>query len=82
MNTFWKAIGLEMEGAHYQKAIQVGSKIRHHISPNLFVMYDYYASDNPLETGSTLSSGGLGLIGVKPTYMITYGILKKILTNS
>jgi hypothetical protein len=82
MNTFWKAIGLEMEGAHYQKAIQVASKIRHHISPDLFVMYAYYASDNPLETGSTLSSGGLGLTGVKPTYMITYGILKKILTSS
>jgi hypothetical protein len=47
MNTSWKAIGLEMEGAHYQKAIQVASKIRHHISPDLFVCYAYYASDNP-----------------------------------
>lgn len=81
MNTSWKAIGLEMEGAHYQKAIQVASKIRHHISPDLFVCYAYYASDNPLETGSTLSSGGLGLTGVKPTYMITFGILKKILES-
>lgn len=82
MNTSWKAIGLEMEGAHYQKAIQVASKIRHHISQDLFVMYAYYASDNPLETGSTLSSGGLGLTGVKPTYMITYGILNKIFESS
>ena len=82
MNTSWKAIGLEMEGAHYQKAIQVASKIRHHISPDLFVMYAYYASDNPLETGSTLSSGGLGLTGVKPTYMITKGILEKIFASS
>lgn len=81
MDTSWKAIGLEMEGAHYQKAIQVASKIRHHISPDLFVMYAYYASDNPLETGSTLSSGGLGLTGVKPTYLITLKILEKILTN-
>ena len=79
MTTSWKAIGLEMEGAHYQKAIQVASKIRHHISPDLFVMYGYYASDNPLETGSTLSSGGLGLTGVKPTYMITHKIIEKIL---
>ena len=79
MTTSWKAIGLEMEGAHYQKAIQVASKIRHHISPDLFVMYAYYASDNPLETGSTLSSGGLGLTGVKPTYMITHKIIEKIL---
>lgn len=81
MTTSWKAIGLEMEGAHYQKAIQVASKIRHHISPDLFVMYAYYASDNPLETGSTLSSGGLGLTGVKPTYMITHKILEKILSH-
>lgn len=77
----WKTIGLEMEGAHYQKAIQVASKIRHHISPDLFLCYAYYASDNPLETGSTLSSGGLGLTGVKPTYLITYRILEKIFTS-
>ena len=81
MDTSWKAIGLEMEGAHYQKAIQVASKIRHHISEDLFVMYAYYASDNPLETGSTLSSGGLGLTGVKPTYLITLRILEKILES-
>ncbi|AYO58802.1 hypothetical protein CO230_00500 [Chryseobacterium sp. 6424] len=81
MDTSWKAIGLEMEGAHYQKAIQVASKIRHHISEDLFVMYAYYASDNPLETGSTLSSGGLGLTGVKPTYLITLKILEKILSS-
>ena len=79
MNTSWKSIGLEMEGAHYQKAIQVASKIRHHINENLFLCYAYYASDNPLETGSTLSSGGLGLTGVKPTYLITLRILEKIL---
>ena len=82
MDTSWKAIGLEMEGAHYQKAIQVASKIRHHISEDLFVMYAYYASDNPLETGSTLSSGGLGLTGVKPTYLITLRILEKILGSA
>jgi len=78
-NSSWKAIGLEMEGGHYQKAIQIASKIRNHISPDVKVMYAYYASDNPLETGSTLASGGLGLTGVKPTYLITKMILKKIL---
>jgi hypothetical protein len=82
MTTSWKSIGLEMEGAHYQKAIQVASKIRKHISEDLFVCYAYYASDNPLETGSTLSSGGLGLTGVKPTYLITLRILEKILNSS
>ena len=82
MTTSWKSIGLEMEGAHYQKAIQVASKIRKHISEDLFVCYAYYASDNPLETGSTLSSGGLGLTGVKPTYLITLKILEKIFQST
>lgn len=82
MTTSWKAIGLEMEGAHYQKAIQVASKIRKHISEDISVSYAYYASDNPLETGSTLSSGGLGLTGVKPTYLITLRILEHILNTS
>ena len=75
----WNVIGLEMEGAHYQKAIQAASKIRGSISENVKVRYAYYASDNPLETGSTLASGGLGTSGVKPTYVITDKMLKQIL---
>ena len=74
----WKAIGLEMEGAHYQKAIQSASKIRGNISEKVKVRYAYYASDNPLETGSTLASGGLGTSGVRPTYAITQKILEQI----
>ncbi len=74
----WKVIGLEMEGAYYQKAIQSASKIRQSIYPNVKVRYAYYASDNPLETGSTLASGGLGTTGVKPTYLITIKILEQI----
>lgn len=74
----WRVSGLEMEGAHYQKAIQSASKIRKSISENVKLAYAYYASDNPLETGSTLASGGLGLTGVKPTYLITEKILEKI----
>lgn len=74
----WKAIGLEMEGAYYQKAIQSASRIRKSINPNVKVRYAYYASDNPLETGSTLASGGLGTTGVKPTYLITIKILEQI----
>ena len=75
----WDVIGLEMEGVHYQKAIQSASKIRNSIKPDIKVRYAYYASDNPLETGSTLASGGLGLTGVRPTYVITHQILKQIL---
>jgi hypothetical protein len=75
----WGVIGLEMEGAYYQKAIQSASKIRKSINPDVKVRYAYYASDNPLETGSTLASGGLGTSGVKPTYLITIRILEQIL---
>ncbi|MGJ8665363.1 MAG: DUF6909 family protein [Patiriisocius sp.] len=78
-NSTWNVIGLEMEGAHYQKAIQAASKIRGSIAKKVKVMYAYYASDNPLETGSTLASGGLGTTGVKPTYLITEKMLKLIL---
>jgi len=74
----WNVSGLEMEGAHYQKAIQAASKLRGSISSEVKVRYAYYASDNPLETGSTLASGGLGTTGVKPTYLITEKILEQI----
>ena len=81
-NSTWDVIGLEMEGAHCQKAIQASSKIRGSISSDVKVRYAYYASDNPLETGSTLASGGLGTTGVKPTYVITEKILKQILKTN
>ena len=74
----WNVIGLEMEGAHYQKAIQAASRVRGSINKDVKVRYAYYASDNPLETGSTLASGGLGSTGVKPTYVITKKILEQI----
>ena len=75
----WNVIGLEMEGAHYQKAIQASGKLRANIKPDVKVRYAYYASDNPLQSGSTLASGGLGVTGVKPTYLITEKILNQIL---
>jgi Family of unknown function (DUF6909) len=74
----WDVIGLEMEGAHYQKAIQSAARIRKSINPDVKVRYAYYASDNPLETGGTLASGGLGTSGVRPTYLITRKILEQI----
>jgi len=75
--TSWKAVGLEMEGGHYHRAISAAI-IRKHISPNVKIRYAYYASDNPLLSGQTLSSGALGDEGIRPTYMITRVILKKI----
>ena len=80
-NSTWNVIGLEMEGAHYQKAIQAASKVRGNINEDVKVRYAYYASDNPLETGSTLASGGLGTSGVKPTYVITKKILEQIFNS-
>ncbi|MFV9549489.1 DUF6909 family protein [Algibacter sp. PT7-4] len=77
-NSTWNVIGLEMEGAHYQKAIQAASRVRGSIGPDVKVRYAYYASDNPLETGATLASGGLGTSGVRPTYLITRTILEQI----
>lgn len=78
----WQVIGLEMEGAYYQKAVQSASMIRKSIPKNVKVRYAYYASDNPLETGSTLASGGLGTTGVKPTYLITIRILEQIFNTT
>lgn len=78
LKSSWKAIGLEMEGAHYQKAIQSASKIRMSIHRDVKLRYAYYSSDNPLLTSDTLASGSLGLEGVKPTYSITVKILNKI----
>ncbi|MCO6487232.1 MAG: hypothetical protein J5I98_02385 [Phaeodactylibacter sp.] len=79
LGSSWKAIGLEMEGAHYQKAIQSASKIRKSINEDVVLRYAYYASDNPLVTGHTLASGSLGVDGVKSTYLITVQILNQIL---
>ena len=78
----WRVIGLEMEGAHYQKAIQAASKVRRSIHKKVNLRYAYYASDNPLKTGHTLASGGLGLTGVKPVYVITEKILEQVMENS
>ena len=73
----WRAVGLEMEGGHYQRAIDAAI-IRQHISKDVKVRYAYYASDNPLVSGQTLASGGLGREGIRPTYMIAKAILEKI----
>ena len=74
----WHAVGLEMEGAYYHKAINA-SLIKGNILPDVPVRYAYYASDNPLMTGNTLAAGAMGLEGIRPTYMITQVILKKIM---
>lgn len=75
----WRAIGLEMEGAHYQRAISAAI-IQGHIQNDLKTRYAYYASDNPLKSGQTLASGSMGEEGIAPTYLITKVLLNKILS--
>ena len=75
--TTWKAVGLEMEGGHYQRAIGAAI-IRGHIPRDVQVRYAYYASDNPIRSGQTLAAGPMGIEGIRPTYMITKVILEKI----
>jgi len=74
----WRAVGLEMEGGHYQRAISAAI-IQGHVSRDIKTRYAYYASDNPLHKGETLASGSLGDNGIVPTYMITKVILEKII---
>ena len=74
----WRAVGLEMEGGHYQRAINAAI-IRGHIAKDVKIRYAYYASDNPLQSGQTLASGPMGEEGIVPTYLITRVILEKIL---
>ena len=78
LTSSWRAVGLEMEGAHYQKAIQAATRIRRSVNPDLTVRYAYYASDNPLLTGHTLASGSLGADGVLPVYLITLRMLEGV----
>jgi hypothetical protein len=76
--TTWKAVGLEMEGGHYQRAISAAI-IRGHIPKDVQVRYAYYASDNPIKSGQTLAAGPMGVEGIRPTYLITKAMLEKIL---
>ncbi|MFO7715928.1 DUF6909 family protein [Desulfosarcina sp.] len=78
--TDWQTIGLEMEGGHFQRAISAAI-IKGNAREDMPIRYAYYASDNPIKTGSTLAAGAMGKEGVKPTYLITKVILEKILSN-
>jgi hypothetical protein len=76
----WQAVGLEMEGGHYQRAIS-GAIIQRHIPADMKTRYAYYASDNPMISGETLASGPMGDEGIVSTYMISKVILEKITTH-
>jgi hypothetical protein len=73
----WNTVGLEMEGGHYQRAINA-ALIKGNLAPDVRLRYGYYASDNPLKSGQTLASGPMGQEGIRPTYLITRVLLQKI----
>jgi hypothetical protein len=77
----WNTVGLEMEGGHYQRAINA-ALIKGNLAPDVRLRYAYYASDNPLKSGQTLASGPMGLDGIRPTYLITRVLLQKIFAQS
>ena len=74
----WKAVGLEMEGGHYQRAISAAI-IQGHLPATVKVRYAYYASDNPLRPDQTLAAGPMGRAGIVPTCMITRVLVEKVL---
>jgi hypothetical protein len=76
----WNTVGLEMEGAYYQRAISA-AVIKGHIPADVKLRYAYYASDNPLVSGQTLAAGEMGPEGIRPTYMVTKVILEKIFSG-
>lgn len=77
----WKAVGLEMEGGHFQRAISAAI-IQGHVAKDIKIRYAYYASDNPLKEGQTLAHGSMGEDGIVPTYLISKVILQKIINPS
>lgn len=77
LHSGWGMVGLEMEGGHYQRAINA-SHIRGRIKDDVKIRYAYYASDNPLLSGQTLASGPMGEGGIVPTYLISKVFLEKI----
>ncbi len=77
----WQVVGLEMEGGHYQRAINA-AVIQGYIPLNTNIRYAYYASDNPMVSGQTLASGPMGEEGIVPTYMITKSIFEKICNSA
>ncbi len=72
----WKALGVEMEGIPYARAIR-HAILRERVDPGIKVGVAYYASDAPLS--GDLLSVPLGGSGVAPAYAASIAILRSIL---
>lgn len=76
--TNWNALGMEMEGIPYARAIEQNI-LRKRLLSNVIIGVAYYASDAPL-SGDTLAVS-LGAEGVKPVYAISVAVLNRILQS-
>jgi len=73
----WKALGLEMEGIPYLRAVHQAIKLGL-LQPDMRVAIGYYASDTPLVPGESLARA-LSTRGLDATYGLNVAILRKIL---
>ena len=72
----WHALGVEMEGTPYAKALEQ-ARLRGRVGQDVAVGVAYYASDAPL-SGDFLSTP-LGSAGIGPVYAVSLAILRSIL---
>lgn len=75
----WKALGVEMEGIPYAKAVR-HALLRGRLGGSVRIGVVYYASDAPLS--GDLLSVPLGGTGVMPAYAASLAILRSILGGS
>jgi hypothetical protein len=71
----WKALGVEMEGIPYAKAVR-HAILRRRVDPAVRLGVVYYASDAPLS--GDLLSVPLGDTGIVPAYAASLAILRSI----
>ena len=72
----WNALGVEMEGTPYARAL-AQARLRGRISAPVCIGVAYYASDAPLS--SDLLSEPLGDEGARAVYAVTIAILRNVL---
>lgn len=74
--TRWKALGVEMEGIPYAKAVRQ-AVLRGRLAEGVQTGIAYYASDAPL-SGDLLSEP-MGERGVEPVYAVTLAVVRRML---
>lgn len=75
----WKALGLEMEGIPYVRAVHQALKLGL-LRPGMRVAIGYYASDTPLIPGESLARS-LSTQGLDATYGLNVALLRKVMSH-